>query len=94
MIQEPVKEKRKSLSASINLFNKAKLPYSSTKYLFISKVSGAEMIRINDKDTAEQSTPLFNNAKRTKKKSKLQKKTFFKVTVELPPHSSFRVLSH
>ena len=36
---------------------KSKLPYLSTNYLSIAKVSEYEMIQGNDKDTDEQSTP-------------------------------------
>ena len=41
MIQEIVKEERKDLRASIDLFNKYKLPYSPINYLFIAKLAGA-----------------------------------------------------
>ena len=47
MIQETVKKKR-SLRASIDLFNKPNLTYSSVNYLFVAKVSGAEMRQKND----------------------------------------------
>ena len=37
MTQKAVKEELRSLRASINLFNKSNLPYSSINYLFIAK---------------------------------------------------------
>ena len=78
MIREIVKEECIYLRTNVNVFNKSKLPYSSTNYLFIAKVSEAEMRQRNNKDTAEQSTPRFNNAKPTKKKSTLHKKYYLK----------------
>ena len=39
MIWKIVKEERRALHAIISLLNKSKLPYSSTNYLFIEKVS-------------------------------------------------------
>ena len=52
------------------------------------------MINTNDKDTAEQSTPQFNNAKPSKTKSTLNNKILFEDASALPPHSQFRILSH
>ena len=57
MIREIVKEERKVLRASIYLLKKSKLPYSSTNYLFTTKVPGPEMRQRNNKDIAEQYTP-------------------------------------
>ena len=48
MIWKKVKKERRDLRARINLFNKYKLPYSSTNYLFIAKVTGAETRKRND----------------------------------------------
>ena len=89
-----VKDERRSLRARIDLFNKPKIPYSSTNYMFIAKVSGFEMRHRNDKYIAEQSTPQVNNAKLTKTNSTLYKKILFKDAVALWPHSLFRILSH
>ena len=49
MIWKKVKENRRALRTSINLFNKAKFSYSSANYIFIGNVAGAEMRQINDK---------------------------------------------
>ena len=94
MIWEKIKEGCKNLRASIDSFNKSKLPYLSINYLFIAKVAGDKMRQIIDKDTAEQSTPQVNNAKSTKTKLTLNKKILFKDLVSLLPHSSFHILSH
>ena len=47
-----------------------------------------------NKDTAEQSTPQFNNAKPTNTNSTLHKKIIFKDAVTLLSHSLFRILLH
>ena len=94
MIQKIFKEERKSLCASIDLFKKSKLPYSSTNHVYIAKVPGAETRHRNNKDTAEQSTSQVNNAKPTKTKSTLHKKMLFKDKVSLPTHSFLHILSH
>ena len=94
MIWETAKEERKALWANTNLFNKAKLPYLSINYNFIANVTGAEIRHIIDRYTVKQSNPQANNAKFTKKKLTLHKKIFFKYSVALLPHSSFRILSH
>ena len=52
MTWKKVKEECRALHASIDLFNKAKIPYFLDKYMFITKVAVTEMIQINDKDTA------------------------------------------
>ena len=78
MIQE-VKEERRYLRTSIDLFNKSMLTYSSTSYLFIAKVSGSEMRHINDKDISEQYTPQVNNTKTTKTKSTPHKKYYLRM---------------
>ena len=61
MIWKLFKEERRALRMSINLFNKDKLLYSSTNYLFIAKVTWYETKLRNEKDTAEQSNPKVNN---------------------------------
>ena len=38
MIQKTVKEERRDLRASINLFNNTNLPYPPTNYMLIEKV--------------------------------------------------------
>ena len=78
MIWEIVKEEHKYLRARINLFNKAKLLYSSTNYLFIEKLAGDEMRQINDKCIAEKSIRQVNNTKLTKTNSTLHKKCYLK----------------
>ena len=67
MIWKIVKEERRALRVSIDLFKKFKLPYSSTNYLLIAKVKGSKIRQRNDKDKFEQSTPQVNNAEFTKK---------------------------
>ena len=57
MIWEIVKEERKALHASIHLFNKSMISYSSINHLFIAKISGSEIRQIIDRDTSEN-TPL------------------------------------
>ena len=57
MIQKICREERKYLRSSIGLFNICKLPYSSTNYLFIVNLAGAEMRQRNNNYTAEKSTP-------------------------------------
>ena len=52
------------------------------------------MRQINDKDTAEQSTPRVNNGTSTEKKSTLHNKMLFKDAVALPPQGSLCILSH
>ena len=52
------------------------------------------MRELNDKDTAEQSTPRVNVTKLIKTKSTLHNKILFKDTVALLPHISLRILSH
>ena len=86
MICKTYKEECTALRNSINLFNKAKIPYSSANYLFIVNVVGYRTRQINDKDTAEQSTPQVNNAEPTKKKSTLHSKMLFKGAGVLLPH--------
>ena len=78
MIRKIVKEVSRDLRASIDLFNKSKLPYSWTNYLCIAKLVGDETRQRNYRDTAEQSTPQVNNAKLTKIKSTLHKKWYLK----------------
>ena len=92
-IWEIVKEERKDLSASIKLFNKSKIPYSSINYTFIAKLVGAELRQRIDRYTAEQSTPQVNNEKSTKETSTLHKKMLVKDAVALLPQSYFRFLS-
>ena len=91
MIWEIVKEERKALPTSIDIFNKAKLSYSSTNYLFITKIAGAEMRQRIDRDTYEQSIPQVNNTKSTKTKSTPHEKMFFKDSVALLTHILFRI---
>ena len=52
------------------------------------------MRHIIDRYKAEQSPPQVNNDTSTKTNSTLHKKMLFKEAVEVPPHSSFRILSH
>ena len=66
MIQETVKEELRHLNDSINLFNKSKLPYSSTNYLFTEKVARYVIRQRNDKYAYEKFTPQVNNYKPTK----------------------------
>ena len=95
MTHEIVKEEGRALRASINLFNKANLPHSSTNYLFISKAAGDKARQRNDKDIADPLPPAqVNNARSTKTKSTLHKEMIFKYEVALPPHSLFHILSH
>ena len=52
MIRKIVKEERRDLRASIDLFNKSKLPNLSTNDIFTAKVAGSEIIQRNDKYTS------------------------------------------
>ena len=55
----------------------------------VAKVEGAKTRYRNNKDTAEQSTPKFNNAKLTN-----YKKMIFKFAVAVPANSLLCILSH
>ena len=94
MNRKIVKKERRYLLASIHLFNKTKIPYLSTNYLFITNVSGAEMRHRNDKYISQQSTPQVNKSKPTNTKSTLNKKIIFKDSAALLPHSSSHILLH
>ena len=47
--------------------------------MFITNVEGAKPRQLNDKETAEQSTPQVNNAKFTKTELTLHKKIYLKI---------------
>ena len=81
MIQGLFKDGCRTLRTTINLFNKSKLPYSSTNYLFIAKVARVKMRKKIDKDTVEKSIPQVNKSKLNKTSSTLHKKVLFKDAV-------------